>query len=240
MKLLIDFSINAESEDQVEKQHTSPATSKIFPALNQLLGSDCSLDCLVVPLLDTDRFTHSEVLKSAPIDWLAGMATRLLTGMGRSAERSASPGIWDDRKLARRDKEGALRNAFTRHGIVLDNLLDVAKLPLAGKVSELNVPVGQLQLSLSQLADALQLREGDLPTLLVCIGMSEQFDKAITGRTGLRSKHLLVRTVDNRTVLYSAGEADQAPAEMEKLKEILGLGDELDLENRFYTSTRSR
>ena len=59
MKLLIDFNTNAESEVSVQKQHTVPAVSKISPALDRLLSSDCSLDCLVVPLLDTDRFAHS-------------------------------------------------------------------------------------------------------------------------------------------------------------------------------------
>lgn len=234
MKLLIDFSMNTESEDQVEKQHTSPATSKIFPALNRLLDSDCSLDCLVVPLLDTDRFTHGEALKSAPIDWLAGMATRLLTGMGRSAERSTSPGVWDKHKVTRDEKERGLGKVFAQHRIALNNVLAVAQLSSAGKVSELNVPAEQLQRSLSQLAGTLQLQEGDLPTLLVCIGMSEQFDKAITSSTGLRSKHLLVRTVDNRIVLYSAGEADQVSKEVKELEEILELGDKLELVTRSY------
>ena len=234
MKLLIDFNTNAESEVSVQKQHTVPAVSKISPALDRLLSSDCSLDCLVVPLLDTDRFAHSEALKSMPIDWLAGMATRLLNGTGRSAERSTSPGIWDNHKVTRSEKERALRKAFAQHRIVLNNLLAVAQLYSAGKVSELNAPVEQLQRSLSQLAGTLQLRGGDLPTLLVCIGVSEQFDKAITSSTGLRSKHLLVRTVDNRIVLYSAGEADQVSKEVKELEEILELGDKLELVTRSY------
>ena len=234
MKLLIDFNTNAESEVSVQKQHTVPAVSKISPALDRLLSSDCSLDCLVVSLLDTDRFAHSEALKSMPIDWLAGMATRLLNGTGRPAERSTSPGIWDRHKATRYEKERALRKAFAQHRIVLNNLLAVAQLSSAGKVSELNVPAEQLQRSLSQLAGTLQLQEGDLPTLLVCIGMSEQFDKAITSSTGLRSKHLLVRTVDNRIVLYSAGEADQVSKEVKELEEILELGDKLELVTRSY------
>ena len=169
-----------------------------------------------------------------PIDWLAGMATRLLNGTGRSAERSTSPGIWDNHKVTRGEKERALRKAFAQHRIVLNNLLAVAQLYSAGKVSELNAPVEQLQRSLSQLAGTLQLRGGDLPTLLVCIGVSEQFDKAITSSTGLRSKHLLVRTVDNRIVLYSAGEADQVSKEVKELEEILELGDKLELVTRSY------
>lgn len=147
---------------------------------------------------------------------------------------SASPGTWDKHRTVRREKETALRDAFAQHGVVLNNLLNVAKPFSAGNVSELNVPAGQLQRSLSQLAGALQLREGDLPTLLVCIGTREQFSKDITSRIGLRSKHLLVRTVDNRIVLYSAGEADQVLKEVKELKEILGLGDELELVTRSY------
>ncbi len=235
MKLLIDFDTNAESQIQAKKQHTAPAMSKLFPGLKRLLESDHSLDCLIVPLLDTDWFNcGGEKLKPGLIYWLAGVATRLLNGTGRPAERSTSPGVWDSHKVTRDEKERALGRAFAQHRIVLNNLLNVAKPFSAGNVSELNVPAGQLQRSLSQLAGTLQLREGDLPTLLVCIGMSEQFDKAITNRTGLRSKHLLVRTVDNRIVLYSAGEADQVSKEVKELKEILGLGDELELVTRSY------
>lgn len=235
MKLLIDFDTNAESQIQAKKQHTALAVSKIFQALGRLLGSDYSLDCLVVPLLDTDWFNcGGEKSKSGLIYWLAGVATRLRNGTGRPAERSTSPGIWDKHRAIRREKEDALGSAFAQHRIVLNNVLAVAQPPSAGKVSELNAPVEQLQKSLSQLTGTLQLREGDLPTLLVCIGVSEQFDKAITNRTGLRSKHLLVRTVDNRIVLYSAGEADQVSKEVKELKEILGLGDELELVTRSY------
>ena len=236
MKLLINPNTSTENEVSVKKQqHTALAVSKIFRALGRLLGSDCSLDCLVVPLLDTDWFNcGGEKSKSGLIYWLAGVATRLLNGTGRPAERSTSPGVWDSHKVTRDEKERALGKVFAQHRIVLNNVLAVAQLSSAGKVSELNVPVEQLQQSLSQLAGTLQLREGDLPTLLVCIGVSEQFDKAITNRTGLRSKHLLVRTVDNRIVLYSAGEADQVSKEVKELKEILGLGDELELVTRSY------
>lgn len=235
MKLLIDFDTNAESQIQAKKQHTAPAMSKLFPGLKRLLESDHSLDCLIVPLLDTDWFNcGGEKSKSGLIYWLAGVATRFLNGTGRPAERSTSPGIWDKHRAIRREKEDALGSAFAQHRIVLNNLLAVTQSPSAGKVSELNVPAEQLQPSLSQLASILQLRGGDFPTLLVCIGMSEQFDKAITNRTGLRSKHLLVRTVDNRIVLYSAGEADQVSKEVKELKEILGLGDELELVTRSY------
>ena len=236
MKLLINPNTSTENEVPVKKQqHTALTVSKIFRALGRLLSSDYSLDCLIVPLLDTDWFNcGGEKSKPGLIYWLAGVATRLLNGTGRPAERSTSPGVWDKHKTTRREKEDALGNAFAQHRIVLNNLLNVAKPSSAGNVSELNVPAEQLQRSLSQLAGALQLREGDLPTLLVCIGVSEQFDKAITNRTGLRSKHLLVRTVDNRIVLYSAGEADQVLEEVKELKEILGLGDELELVTRSY------
>lgn len=234
MKLLIDFNTNAESEVSVQKQHTVPAVSKISPALDRLLSSDCSLDCLIVPLLDTDWFSCGKAPESVPISWLAGMATRLLTGTGRATELSASPGVWDKHKVTRDEKERALGKVFAQHRIALNNVLAVAQLSSAGKVSELNVPAEQLQRSLSQLAGTLQLQEGDLPTLLVCIGMSEQFDKAITSSTGLRSKHLLVRTVDNRIVLYSAGEADQVSKEVKELEEILELGDKLELVTRSY------
>ena len=236
MKLLINPNTSTENEVSVKKQqHTALAVSKIFQALGRLLGSDCSLDCLFVPLLDTDWFNcGGEKSKSGLIYWLAGMATRFLNGTGRSAERSTSPGVWDKHKVTRDEKERTLRSVFTQHGIALNNVLAVAQSPSAGKVSELNVPAGQLQRSLSQLAGALQLREGDLPTLLVCIGTREQFSKDITSRIGLRSKHLLVRTVDNRIVLYSAGEADQVSKEVKELKEILGLGDELELVTRSY------
>ncbi|MBB1554885.1 hypothetical protein HG444_001070 [Candidatus Saccharibacteria bacterium] len=234
MKLLIDFDTNAENQIQAKKQHTAPAMSKLFPELKRLLESDHSLDCLIVPLLDTDWFSCGKAPESVPISWLAGMATRLLTGTGRATELSASPGTWDKHRTVRCEKETALRDAFAQHGAVLNNLLNVAKPFSAGNVSELNVPAGQLQRSLSQLAGALQLREGDLPTLLVCIGTREQFSKDITSRIGLRSKHLLVRTVDNRIVLYSAGEADQVSKEVKELKEILGLGDELELVTRSY------
>ena len=239
MKLLIDFDTNAENQIQAKKQHTAPATVSIRKAL-EALQNTYPLDYRVVNLLDTSLLDQGKVSGWVPIDWLAGFSARVATGSGRMKTLPQSPGSRDIHGEARRKKSRKILEAFTKHGGALGNLLRTAKLPSAGDVSSLDVPVGQLQPSLSLLAEVLQLREGDLPTLLVCIGMSEQFDKAITGRTGLRSKHLLVRTVDNRTVLYSAGEADQAPAEMEKLKEILGLGDELDLENRFYTSTRSR
>lgn len=235
MKLLINPNTSTENEVPAKKQqHTALAVSKIFQALGRLLGSDYSLDCLIVPLLDTDWFSCGKAPESVPISWLAGMATRLLTGTGRATELSTSPGIWDKHRAIRREKEDALGSAFAQHRIVLNNVLAVAQPPSAGKVSELNAPVEQLQKSLSQLTGTLQLREGDLPTLLVCIGVSEQFDKAITNRTGLRSKHLLVRTVDNRIVLYSAGEADQVLKEVKELKEILGLGDELELVTRSY------
>lgn len=232
MKLLIDFT-------DKRKLHTAPATVSIRKALDALQDA-YPLDCRVVNPLDTSLFDQGRVSEWVPIDWLAGFSARVATGSGRMKTLPQSPGSPDIHGEVRRKKFREIRQAFAKHSNVLGNLLDTAKLCSAGDVSSLNVPMEQLQPSLSLLAKVLQLQEGDLPTLLVCIGMSEQFDKAITGRTGLRSKHLLVRTVDNRIVLYSAGEADQAPAEMEKLKEILGLGDELDLENRFYTSTRSR
>lgn len=84
MKLLIDFDTNAESQIQAKKQHTAPAMSKLFLGLKRLLESDHSLDCLIVPLLDTDWFSCGKAPESVPISWLAGMATRLLTGTGRA------------------------------------------------------------------------------------------------------------------------------------------------------------
>jgi hypothetical protein len=235
MKLLIDFDTNAENQIQAKKQHTAPATVSIRKAL-EALQNTYPLDYRVVNLLDTSLLDQGKVSGWVPIDWLAGFSARVATGSGRMKTLPQSPGSRDIHGEARRKKSRKILEAFTKHGGALGNLLRTAKLPSAGDVSSLDVPVGQLQPSLSLLAEVLQLREGDLPTLLVCIGVHEQFSKDVTDEHGLRGKHLLVRTVENKLVLYSAGKKSEILGELDSLNELFSqaIGDKFELETRFY------
>ena len=235
MKLLFDFTTNAESQIQAEKQHTVTATVSIRKAL-EALQKKYPLDYLVVNLLDTDLSGQGEVPKWVPIDWLAGFSARVATGSGRMKTLPHSPGFHDKHGEARRKKFHEIRDAFAEHGIALRNLLAAAELCSAGNVSSMDVPLKQLQPSLSPLAKALQLGEGHLPTLLVCIGVHEQFSKDITDESGLRGKHLLVRTVENKLVLYSAGKKSEISGELSSLNELFNqaIGSKFALETRLY------
>ncbi len=228
MKLLIDFT-------DERKLHTAPATVSIRKALDALQNT-YPLDYRVVNPLDTSLFDQGKVSEWVPIDWLAGFSARVATGSGRMRVLPQSPGSPDIHGEARRKKSREIRQAFVKHSSVLGNLLSTAKLPSAGDVSSLNVPMEQLQPSLSLLAKVLQLQEGDLPALLVCIGVHEQFSKDITDEYGLRGKHLLVRTVENKLVLYSAGKKSETSDELDSLNELFSqaIGKKIDLETRLY------